>query len=180
MNMTFTQLQDVFDHIKQVHYRAGECCARAKNTADERLNLLEKFFGRWEDRLGHCLESLENEGEETLLDTWVQFPGTDNVDHALAEVCRAQSESPDTLIEKSLAIKTMGQALLPGSDHPRDVISLLIFPGSTNSTTVPAVPGCSPGESAPNRDGCLIRNTVRKVPFPACRLAAACEALLFL
>ena len=90
MNMTFTQLHDVFDHIKQVHYRAGECCARARNTADERLNLLEEFFGRWEDRLGHCLESLENEGEDTLLDTWVQFAGTDNVDYALAEVCRAE------------------------------------------------------------------------------------------
>jgi len=94
---TFTQLRDILDRLKTVHERAAECCAQAKHSDDERLNLLVEYFHRWERRLEDWLDSLERERRKTFLDTWVQFAPIEDVDHALATLCEAQEKDTETV-----------------------------------------------------------------------------------
>jgi len=110
--MTFTQLHDILDHIKQIHLQAAECCAHVPESADERINLLVDFFRQWEQRLGGCLNSLQRDQRQTLLATWVQFAPTDGVDQALSSLRNAQQDGPEALVKKSHELQDEIDALL--------------------------------------------------------------------
>ena len=105
MKTTFTQLKDVLQRIKQIHDEASDLCTHALDVEDERSDLLVDFFGQWERRLSHCFESLPPQREKTILDTWVQYAGTEEVEAALVDVRRAQHQDPDELVAKLLELQ---------------------------------------------------------------------------
>lgn len=110
--MTFTQLHEILDHVKQIHYQAAECCAGVADADDERLSLLVDFFRQWEGRLGACLDSLQRDRREALLSTWVQFAPTEGLDRALSSLREAQEEGPSALVNKSHELQEEIEALL--------------------------------------------------------------------
>ena len=110
MGMTFTQLRDVFEHVKQAHRRAAEYCKQAARPSetgqpDERLRSLADYFQQWEERLARFLDSLNDQQPDLLLETWLQFSGTDNVDQALDDLCATSIDEPRKLIDKSLVLQ---------------------------------------------------------------------------
>jgi hypothetical protein len=110
--MTFTQLQDILDHIKQVHLQAAECCAHASDAADERTNLVVRVFRDWEQRLEGRLDSLQQDQRQEVLATWVQFASMDGVDQALASLRKASQDGSETLLGKSYELQGEIETLL--------------------------------------------------------------------
>ena len=52
---TFTQLRELLDHLRQVHHDASVYCRRARESSDQRLNLLAQFFEQRQKSLAAIL-----------------------------------------------------------------------------------------------------------------------------
>jgi hypothetical protein len=131
---TFTQLRDILDQIKQVHFQAAECCAESPHADDERLNMLVDFFRQWEERLGGWLASLQEQQRQALLSTWIQYVPSDGVDQALAALRKAQPDGPASLVRSSFKLQDEIDSLLrqladnlDASDVRELVLSLAAF-----------------------------------------------------
>ncbi|MGM0487941.1 MAG: hypothetical protein ACQESR_14410 [Planctomycetota bacterium] len=109
---TFTQLGDLLEHVRNVHEQAAACCAQAKYSTDDRLNLLLDYFRHWEQRLERFLDTLERQERKAFLDTWVQFAPTEDVNHALSALTHAQDEPPETLVNRCFDLREQILALI--------------------------------------------------------------------
>jgi hypothetical protein len=106
--MTFSQLKKVLGHIREVHYEAARKCDQARDDRDERANLLSIFLQRSEKYLGRCLDSLdslESEQNHKVINTWVQFVGTRQLDEALATLQNAKRPTMDELVSMVLDLQ---------------------------------------------------------------------------
>lgn len=106
MNTTFQQLKDIFAIVDRVHKEVAGICASAGEIQDERLKLMVKFFLQWENRLVHGFESLPTEEKQPLLDTWVQFAGTEELDNAVADLRQCPRGDPDKLLSKCFQVQS--------------------------------------------------------------------------
>lgn len=108
---TFTQLRDLLDYLKNVHEQAAECCAQAKYSTDQRVNLIVDLFGQWEQRLERFLDTLERGQRTAFLDTWVQFAPTEDIDEALSAVKQGRDQPPEILVRRCFDLREQILAL---------------------------------------------------------------------
>jgi len=103
--MVFEQVRDILDQIKLIHRQAASHCFESEHSSDERVNLLMEYFRQWEEALRSWVESVESSERSTVLDTWVQFGTTREIDEALTSLRGAQREGPDALVSRSLELQ---------------------------------------------------------------------------
>ena len=112
--MSFTQLQNIFDEIKQIHRQAAACCAESADSSDERLNLLADFFRQWEQRLESYVDSIEGGKQKEILDTWVQFAPTEGIDNALSSLRRTECHELGVFVKQCFELQNEIIARLSG------------------------------------------------------------------
>jgi hypothetical protein len=108
--MTFTQVTDILRRIEQVHHEVGRICSQVRHDDNnQRRVLLIDFFQQSEKRLGQRLEPVQNDRNDPMvgrnhafLDTWIQFPGTEEIDAALEAIRDNHADNLDDLIGKCL------------------------------------------------------------------------------
>lgn len=71
---TFEQVQDVLEHARLLHERlAGYYRQLEAVTANERVHMLLDYLQDHEQRLLEGLAAYQQEGPDTVLDTWLQY-----------------------------------------------------------------------------------------------------------
>jgi hypothetical protein len=103
--MTCTQLHDIFDEIKHIHYQAAACCTEGARTSDERLHLLGDFFRQREQRLASFVDCVERGEQKGILNTWVQFASTQNIHNALASLRRAECHELEACMKRCFELQ---------------------------------------------------------------------------
>jgi hypothetical protein len=81
--MAYQQLREVLANLRRAHNEAGACCAEVADARDERLTLRADFFRKREEALASRLESFEDGKHKRVLDTWVQYVPSREVEASL-------------------------------------------------------------------------------------------------
>ena len=103
--MTFTQLRDVFDYVKGVHYEAAQCCAAAAELPEDRQSLLADYFRQREEALGKQLATSQTQEGSEELDTWIQNIPNHAVDQALASLRQVSKHDTSELVKRALELQ---------------------------------------------------------------------------
>lgn len=138
MRGTYQQIREILNYMRGVHGEAATCCAAANDAfaepngaSAERLQMLVGFFREGEVRVATHLNQGAEEAQAKVLDTWVQFVPTGDVDQALDDLRAATEEGLAPTFAGCLALhKQMVTALrhvaetVPGKEA-RDMLQQL-------------------------------------------------------
>ncbi len=119
MRETYQPIREILNYLRGVHGEAAACCAGAKDAfaepngaSAERLQMLTDFFREGEVQVATHLNSGAEAAQAEVLDTWVQFVPTGDVDQALDDLHAATEEGPAPTFAACLALhKQMVKAL---------------------------------------------------------------------
>lgn len=103
--MTYQQVREILKRIRRVHEEAAAHCAQTGDTDDERLRLLAEFMRSGEERLGKQIAAVEEGAQAEVLETWVQFVPTGDVEKALRALRESDAEGADATFGSCLQLQ---------------------------------------------------------------------------
>ncbi len=101
--MAYLQTKDVLRYADQLRKFLRDFCERQKNTASNDLlaGLFEEV-NKHEAQFEECLAEYELETSQDLLDTWIQFPGDNELEEAMTSLSDASEKNDDKVLEQLL------------------------------------------------------------------------------
>jgi hypothetical protein len=100
--MTFRELRDVIHYLIELHREVADQSEIAAEKGEERVSMLARSIAEKEKPTFGRLEALEKDERIGILENWVQFIPTDDVDRARSELRQAALEAQEKFPEKVL------------------------------------------------------------------------------
>ncbi|HEX9725031.1 MAG TPA: hypothetical protein VGC53_12195 [Vicinamibacteria bacterium] len=101
--MAYQTIRDVVAHVRALHRRLQHLVGETRtHMDDQRFALLLDFINQHESALEQALEAVEQRGSEAVLNTWLQFEQTAEVDRAMRRSEPMPSGSGDEIVRHVL------------------------------------------------------------------------------
>ena len=101
--MAYQTIRDLVAHVRTLHRRLRDLVCEAETQADdERTALLLEFIDEHEAALERTIAAAEQKGGEAVLDTWLQFEQTSELDRAMRQSEPASSRSGYEIVDHVL------------------------------------------------------------------------------
>lgn len=92
--MSYEQVRDVLATVRTFHRELGAACGRlSQESDDERLQLLMDIVRQHERRFADVLDRYEEDAAEGVMNTWLQYTPTEQIQSALQSARLAHADS---------------------------------------------------------------------------------------
>jgi rubrerythrin len=99
--MPYDQVRDVLKNVRSFHKELAQTCEElAEQTDDERLQLLMDIVQKHEERFSTVLGQYESDTAEGVLNTWLQYAPTEEIQTALQSARLADANGIGEVAEK--------------------------------------------------------------------------------
>lgn len=97
--MAYQTIRDLVTHVRSLHGRLRNRVRNARQREnDERARLLLEFIDEHEASLERAIESTEQRGGDTVLETWLQFEPNTEVERAMKRLEEESALSRDEMV----------------------------------------------------------------------------------
>ena len=101
--MAYQTIRDLVAHVRKLHRRLRDLVSEAEmQEEDERTALLLEFIDEHESVLERAVVAAEQKGGKAVLDTWLQFEQTNELDRAMRQGEPTSSPSGDEIVDHVL------------------------------------------------------------------------------
>ncbi len=98
--MTYQSVREILENVRRFHRRLRREVEAAEQTiGDRRSDYLLESFRRGEREMDRALAQYENEGDSAVLDTWIQYVPTEDLERFLNESPMPTGEKPEDVVE---------------------------------------------------------------------------------
>lgn len=102
--MASQQVRQILDSIRSFYHELAERFQQqCEHEKDEQLQLLLEHVAKREEGLSECLKQFEDDADNGLLDTWLQF-GADSLTDILREATLEDGMSRDDVVEVAMRV----------------------------------------------------------------------------
>lgn len=101
--LRFKQVKDVIDYCRKLHHDIGEFYdTLGKEVEQQRVKMLLTYLSRHETHLEESLKDYEAGASRNILDTWLQFVPTPEVEASIKRFNINPNMSVDEVIDKTI------------------------------------------------------------------------------
>ncbi len=101
--MRFEQAKDVIEYCEKLHHQIGEFYKEVgEEVSQERVKMLLTYLSRHEIHLEESLKEYEADASSKILNTWLQFVPSSNIEASITAFKVNPSMSVDEVIDKTI------------------------------------------------------------------------------